>query len=102
MEFFKGMFRQHKEGDWPDYPIALDVVIWKDNSYQLAVVAQTKSYRDAIYTVTELESNGQQFRIKGAQFHRTVSQDPPAGNVYRRREGVRVTGELIGGKRQRS
>ena len=89
-----------KEGsDSPDYPTVLDVVIWKDTHYQVVGIAQTKSYKNDLFTVQGLEDKDTPFRIKGARFHRTISQDPPEGRVYKREEGVRVTGELLGGKR---
>ena len=83
-----------------DYPIALDVVLFEGRRYQVAEIAQTGRPDDDIYVINDIEDpDKESFRVRGATFNRLpVTEDPGEGAVYRREEGVRLTGELIGGE----
>ena len=82
-----------------DYPTTLDVVTWKDIHYQVVASGRYNDPQKDFYSLNPLEENPQTIRVgEGARFVRTPISDPPEGFVYRRDEGVKVTGRLEGGK----
>lgn len=83
-----------------EYPVMLDVVIWKKDPYQVVGSAQTNSQKTDFFILQDTTPDSKPFRVKGAKFVSTITKDPPAGYVYKRDEGVRITGKLVGGRRQ--
>jgi len=87
--------------DGLDYPINLDVVTWKNDPYQVVAMAQTGVQEKDIFVVRYLVPDSETFRINGARFVRfDVTKDPPDGEILKRDEGVRLTGELVEGERE--
>ena len=78
------------------YPTILDVVDWKEKEYQ--VVGLARMEKDDIYLLNNLDNGEPLIRVKGANFKPVEKRDPGKGRVYRKEEGVRVTGKLIGGE----
>lgn len=82
-----------------DYPTMLDVVTWEDKYYQVAGGGRFNDPKRDFYSLNPLEKNPKTIRVgEGAKFIRTPAVDPPEGFVFRREEGVKVTGRLEGGK----
>lgn len=84
-----------------DYPTNLDVVVWQENHYQVAATVRTNLQETDMFLLNELKENAPTFRLIGAKFERySFSKDlPKDGYIRRKDEGVRVTGELIGGEK---
>lgn len=85
----------------PEYPTTLDVVRHEEDQVQIIGSVQTGDPNKDIFLVKNTET-GEAYRIIGAKFTRSESQEPRAGHVYRIEEGVKITGELVGGKRQKT
>jgi hypothetical protein len=73
-----------------DRPTMLDVIEYKGKEYQVAGGSQK------LFLLNDLETDDT-FRVKGKFSRFDETREPGPGNVFRRDEGVRVTG-LISGK----
>jgi hypothetical protein len=89
--------------DKPQYPTNFDVVNFKGKEVQIVVRAQTKDPKTDIYTdiyVVKNTETGETFRVTGAKFVPSSTQEPIPGQIYKGDEDVRVTGSLTGGKKE--
>lgn len=89
------MSETRREG--PIYPGILDVVDYGGEEYQVVSSAQTGDPNKNRY-VLKNTNTGAIIRVVGAIFTPFPTRTPDAGDVYRRDEGVRVTGSLEGGE----
>ena len=91
----------HRRREKPEYPGTLDVVEWHGSQYQLVGSVQTGNTKKDIYFLKNTETE-EVFRVHGARFQPAkVTSEPTIKGVYRIDEGVRVTGILSGGKKEK-
>ncbi|MCH7730417.1 hypothetical protein IID21_02675 [Patescibacteria group bacterium] len=83
----------------PEYPTTLDVVKFKGKEVQVVASAQTGDLENDIYTVRDTKT-GETFRVTGAKFVPSGTQDPSPGQIHRGDEGVKITGSLTGGEKE--
>jgi len=83
----------------PEHPTNLDVVKFKGKEVQIVARAQTRDPKTDIYVVKNTET-GETFRVTGAKFVPSSTQEPIPGQIHKGDEGVRVTGSLTGGKKE--
>lgn len=86
-----------KQAEGPIYPVTLDVVDYKGEEYQVVASAQTGDPNKDQY-VLKNTNTGETIRVTGAVFTPFPTRTPGIGDVYRRDEGVRVTGLIAGGE----
>jgi hypothetical protein len=88
-----------EKADKPQYPTTLDVVKFKGKEVQIVGRAQTGDPKTDIYVVKNTET-GEAFRVTGAKFVPSSTQEPSPGQIHKGDEGVRITGSLTGGKKE--
>ena len=90
-----------KDREKLDYPSILDCVDWKRKEYQVVGVSSTNNIKKDLFLLNSTsQENPKTYRIKGAKFIRySIIREPVGTFVYRKDEGVMVTGELGGGKK---
>ncbi len=88
-----------EKADKSQYPTNLDVVKFKGEEVQIVGRALTGDSKTDIYVIKNTET-GETFRVTGAKFVPSVTQEPSPGQIHRGDEGLRVTGSLTGGKKE--
>ena len=76
-----------------DSPTMLDVVDYRGKEYQVA------GGSDKMFILKDLETE-EIFRVKGRFKRASEMRDPAAGYVFRRDEGVKVSGTITGKKQK--
>lgn len=82
-----------------EYPTTLDVVRREGREYQVVAMSQTGNPSEDLYVLKD-PGSGEIHRVKGARFTPTTPAEPGKGEIHKRDEGVRVTGNLGGGSRR--
>jgi len=92
-----------KEQIRPDYPVALDVIIFRGKEYQVAGVVQTGRFDKDRYILRDPEDDKVLIKVTGAKFNASIERKKPKSeNIYRKDEGVMVMGKLVGGKKEKT
>lgn len=92
---------ENTEAGRPIYPVTLDVVEFNGNEYQVIASSQTGKVANDRFVLKDIRTE-EILRVKGAVFAPIKLRDPGPGDVYRKDEGVKVTGLIFGGEIEES
>jgi len=85
----------------PNYPGTLDVVEVGGKEFQVVGVNQTGNIKTDMYLLRDPRNSEVLITIEGAKFKAfDRTKEPESKNIYRQDEGVKVTGILVGGKKE--